>query len=97
MLWGLAPIDSIVSDHAMRNTSSNPLQPQFGASHVGVLLASVVFDVIEGQPRQTYPLRHTATYRHFDQLVAQILGNWGHPEYTCLYRLEIHGSESVSL
>ena len=96
MLWGLVPTDRIDPKHAMRNTSSSPLQPQFGASHVGVLLASVVFDAIEGRPRQTYPLRHTAAYRSFDQLVVGILGNWGHPDYTCLYRLEIYGSESVS-
>jgi len=93
VLWGLVPTDGIDPDPPMRNTSSSPLQHQFGASHVGIQLASVVFDAIQGQPRQTFPLRHTATRRHFDHLVAQILGNWGHPDYTCLYRLEIHGSE----
>ncbi|KAH9014407.1 UNC-like C-terminal-domain-containing protein [Lactarius pseudohatsudake] len=92
VLWGLVPSNDI--DPPTRNTSSNPLQPQFGASHVSVQLASVVFDAIQGQPRQIFELRHTAARRHFDHLVAQILGNWGHPDYTCLYRLEIHGSES---
>lgn len=91
VLWGLVPTDSNDPDPPIRNTSSNPLEPHFGATYVGIQLASVVFDVIQGQPRQTFSLRHAATRRHFDHLVAQILGNWGHPDYTCLYRLEIYG------
>lgn len=93
VLWGLVPTDGIDLDPTFRNTSSNPLQPRFGTSYFGIQLASVVFDVIQGQPRQTFSLHHAASHRHFDHLVAQILGNWGHPDYTCLYRLEIYGSE----
>lgn len=92
VLWGLVPVDGNDPDLPIRNTSSNPLQPHFGASYVGIQLSSVLFDAIGGQPRQTFSLRHAATRRHFDHLVIQILGNWGHPDYTCLYRLEIHGS-----
>jgi hypothetical protein len=93
VLWGLIPTDGLGSESPMRNISSSPLHPQFGTSHVGIQLASVVFDAIQGQPRQTFLLHRTKTGQHFDRLVAQILGNWGHPDYTCLYRLEIHGSE----
>ena len=91
VLWGLVPADNIDPHSPSRNTSS-PLQPRFGTSYVGTQLASVVFDATQGQPRQTFVLHHTTTNRHFEVVVAQILGNWGHPDYTCLYRLEIYGS-----
>jgi hypothetical protein len=93
MRWGLVPTaDSNDPDIPIHSASSDPLQPDFGASYVSIQLASVVFDAIEGQPHQTFSLCHTVTHQHFDCLVAQILGNWGHPDYTCLYRLEVCGS-----
>ena len=91
VLWGLVSAASI-DPHPMAHNISSPLQPQFGASYIGMQLASVVFDTTQGQPRQTFQVpHHTTSDRHFDVVVAQILGNWGHPDYTCLYRLEIYG------
>ncbi|KAI9448501.1 hypothetical protein H4582DRAFT_1803249 [Lactarius indigo] len=46
VLWGLVPMDGTGPDPLMHNTSLNPLQPQFGTSHVSVQLASIVFDAI---------------------------------------------------
>ena len=90
VLWGL--VSALNSSHnpTTDGTQSGPIVPQFGVSHTGIHLTSVIFDAIQGQPRQTFPLRHV-TRQSFDHLIAQFLGNWGHPDYTCLYRLEIHG------
>jgi hypothetical protein len=62
VLWGLVPTDSIDPDPHVGNTSSSPLHPQFGTSYISIQLASVVFDAIQGQPRQTFMLRHTVTH-----------------------------------
>jgi hypothetical protein len=98
VLWGLvSTVDpsytNLSPTTGTDETLSRRVVPQFGVSHVGIHLASVIFDAIRGQPRQTFPLRHV-TRQPFDHLVAQFLGNWGHPDYTCLYRLEIHGSKT---
>jgi len=94
ILWGLIPGDSKdVSlnspTHPYRATS--PTGPQFGALHIGVPLASVTFDAVEGQLRQTFPVRCRERRRPFNSLLAQFVGNWGHPDFTCLYRFEING------
>ena len=95
-LWGLIPKDNKdayaeikSSPHTIRTTSH--LEAQFGALHTGILLASVAFDPLPGSTRQTFPVRCRESHRPFDYLVAQIVGNWGHPDFTCLYRLEING------
>ena len=62
VLWGLVPTNSIDPDPLMRNTSSSSLHPQFGTSYIGIQLASVLFDAIQGQPCQTFVLRHTAKH-----------------------------------
>jgi len=97
VLWGLIPKDSKdvysepkSSPHTIRTTSY--LDAQFGALHTGILLASVGFDPHPGWTRQTFPVHGCReSHRPFDYLVAQIVGNWGHPDFTCLYRLEING------
>ena len=95
-LWGL--ISKV--NFTTYETASRPIVPQFGVPHVGIHLASVTFDPkfdpIQGRPHQTFPLLHT-TRERFDHLIVQFLGNWGHPDYTCLYQLEIHGSEAGTI
>ena len=93
VLWGLIPKDSkdaIYSDsgpksspHTIHTTSN--LEPRFGVLHTGIPLASVAFDAIPGLTRQTFPVRCRESHRPFDYLIAQIVGNWGHPDFTCLY------------
>ena len=65
ILWGLVTTDSNDPDPLIHTTSSNPLQPHFGTSYVDIQLASVVFDVIQGQLCQTFSLHHAATHQHF--------------------------------
>eukprot|EP00092_Neocalanus_flemingeri_P024954 GFUD01027064.1.p1 GENE.GFUD01027064.1~~GFUD01027064.1.p1 ORF type:complete len:297 (+),score=110.51 GFUD01027064.1:69-893(+) len=33
------------------------------------------------------------TFLPFSQLRLQVSSNWGHPEYTCLYRVRVHGTQ----
>ena len=99
ILWGLILKDtngvSLSSESLTRTYHATSHTPQFGALHTGIPLASVTFDAVEGQPRQTFPVRCKERHRTFDSLLAQFEGNWGHPDFTCLYRLEING-EGIS-
>eukprot|EP00076_Gallus_gallus_P033806 XP_024999344.1 sperm-associated antigen 4 protein-like [Gallus gallus] len=54
-----------------------------------VPLVSFTFDVGEG-PTQTFLLKnnHSRAFRYIKVLVKS---NWGHPHYTCLYRVQVHG------
>ncbi|XP_030630950.1 SUN domain-containing protein 1 [Chanos chanos] len=44
----------------------------------------------DGDPLQTYPVTEKNT-KAFHVIELQVLSNWGHPEYTCLYRFRVHG------
>ena len=101
VLWGLIPKDSAdiypgpkPSSSLHTTCTTSYLEAQFGTLHTGIQLASVAFDVLAGSTRQSFPvrsLRCRESHRPFEYLVAQIVGNWGHPDFTCLYLLEING------
>jgi len=55
----------------------------------GTLLGQFTYDQ-DGEPIQTFYFQDTkmATYQVVE---LRILTNWGHPEYTCIYRFRVHG------
>ncbi|XP_057411928.1 SUN domain-containing protein 2 [Balaenoptera acutorostrata] len=55
----------------------------------GTLLGQFTYDQ-DGDPIQTFYLQgpKMATYQVVE---LRILTNWGHPEYTCIYRFRVHG------
>uniref|UniRef100_A0A8C9QMN8 Sad1 and UNC84 domain containing 2 n=1 Tax=Spermophilus dauricus TaxID=99837 RepID=A0A8C9QMN8_SPEDA len=55
----------------------------------GTLLGTFTYDQ-DGEPIQTFYFQATkmATYQVVE---LRILTNWGHPEYTCIYRFRVHG------
>ncbi|CAB1096384.1 unnamed protein product [Ectocarpus sp. CCAP 1310/34] len=56
-------------------------------------LGSAVYDV-DGRPIQTFPIEPLGV--QFKLIQFKILSNWGNPDYTCLYRLRVHGRERES-
>ncbi|KAM8836645.1 uncharacterized protein AB9W97_002233 isoform 2-T3 [Spinachia spinachia] len=54
------------------------------------LLGSFTFDS-EGEPLQTYQVTEE-NHKTFQLIEVQVLSNWGHQEYTCLYRFRVHGT-----
>ncbi|NWW86453.1 SUN2 protein, partial [Rhynochetos jubatus] len=55
----------------------------------GLLLGKFTYDH-DGDPIQTFYLEGDAVGTY--QLVElRVLSNWGHPEYTCIYRFRVHG------
>ncbi|XP_006914788.1 SUN domain-containing protein 2 [Pteropus alecto] len=55
----------------------------------GMLLGQFTYDQ-DGEPIQTFHFQKptVATYQVVE---LRILTNWGHPEYTCVYRFRVHG------
>lgn len=55
----------------------------------GTLLGTFTYDQ-DGEPIQTFYFQalKMATYQVVE---LRILTNWGHPEYTCIYRFRVHG------
>ncbi|XP_035376962.1 SUN domain-containing protein 2 isoform X2 [Electrophorus electricus] len=64
----------------------------YGMTHEheeGKLLGSFTYDQ-DGEPIQTYQVPESPSeVYHLVEL--RVLSNWGHPEYTCLYRFRVHG------
>ncbi|XP_065603650.1 sperm-associated antigen 4 protein-like isoform X2 [Cyrtonyx montezumae] len=54
-----------------------------------VLLGSFTFDV-EKEPIQTFLLKKNPP-RAFQHIKFLVKSNWGNPEYTCIYRVMVHG------
>ncbi|KAM6407612.1 SUN domain-containing protein 1 isoform 4-T6 [Rhynochetos jubatus] len=81
----LAPRGSITS--APRAFSVYGLDNEY--QEEGKLLGQYVYDE-EGEPLQMFPVMEISEDA-FQIVELRILSNWGHAEYTCLYRFRVHG------
>ncbi|KAM4651574.1 SUN domain-containing protein 2 [Discoglossus pictus] len=85
----LSPKDTISS--APQNFSVYGLEEE--SQKEGTLLGTFTYNQ-HGDPIQTFPIEVSDTTSY--QLVElRILSNWGHPEYTCIYRFRVHGETEV--
>ncbi|XP_065531915.1 SUN domain-containing protein 3-like isoform X2 [Lathamus discolor] len=55
----------------------------------GTLLGTFTYDVHKGIA-QTFHVQKEPP-RTFDYIKFQVQSNWGNPEYTCVYRVQVHG------
>ncbi|XP_054843971.1 SUN domain-containing protein 2 isoform X2 [Eublepharis macularius] len=56
----------------------------------GTHLGKFMYDQ-EGDPIQTFHFQDEDKSTAFQLVELRILSNWGHPEYTCIYRFRVHG------
>ncbi|XP_053577286.1 SUN domain-containing protein 2 isoform X2 [Bombina bombina] len=85
----LSPKDTISS--APRNFSVYGLEEE--SQKDGTLLGHFTYNQ-HGEPIQTFPIQ--GEDKGFYQLVElRIESNWGHPEYTCIYRFRVHGETEM--
>ncbi|CAM4707490.1 unnamed protein product [Leuciscus chuanchicus] len=56
----------------------------------GQLLGQFVYEE-DGDALQTFLVSEEVT-RAFQIIEMRVLSNWGHPEYTCVYRFRVHGN-----
>ncbi|XP_035165782.1 sperm-associated antigen 4 protein-like [Oxyura jamaicensis] len=57
-----------------------------------ILLGTFTY-AVQKKPAQTFPLQEIPRTFQFIKLVIQ--SNWGNPEYTCIYRVQVHGKVQV--
>jgi len=70
--------------------------PEQGAS----LLASIEYKYVEPQGRrprlvQTFPIPLPKQNGPSTGVVVRIHSNWGHPDFTCMYRIRVHGHDPL--
>ncbi|NXC83538.1 SUN1 protein, partial [Cercotrichas coryphoeus] len=81
----LSPTGNITS--APRNFSVYGLDDEY--QEEGKLLGEYVYDQ-DGEPLQMFPVMGK-NEDAFQIVELRIFSNWGHAEYTCLYRFRVHG------
>ncbi|XP_074775777.1 SUN domain-containing protein 1 isoform X6 [Athene noctua] len=81
----LSPTGNITS--APRNFSVYGLDDEY--QEEGKLLGQYVYDR-GGEPLQMFPVMDKSE-NAFQIVELRIFSNWGHAEYTCLYRFRVHG------
>uniref|UniRef100_A0A8C2A0H9 Si:dkey-92f12.2 n=1 Tax=Cyprinus carpio TaxID=7962 RepID=A0A8C2A0H9_CYPCA len=78
-------IDSAPKDFAVYGMSNE--------TEDGKLLGTFTYDQ-DGEPIQTFKLPEVSDAYSMTEL--RILSNWGHLEYTCVYRFRVHGEPSLA-
>ncbi|CAL8304565.1 unnamed protein product [Merluccius merluccius] len=80
----LSPTGTVTS--APRNFTVYGLDDEY--QEEGKLLGHYVYQE-DGESLQTFPVMKND--QAFQIIEVRVLSNWGHPEYTCLYRFRVHG------
>ena len=89
VLWGLKPIDS---DFCMALGDVGTPKPNLGSGYCGARLLSGVFKPSQSTVYQNFTSTDFSYGTdYFDRIIVEILGNWGHPKATCIYRIQIYG------
>ncbi|XP_032394408.1 SUN domain-containing protein 1 isoform X8 [Etheostoma spectabile] len=81
----LSPTGNITS--APRNFTVFGLDDEY--QEEGKLLGHYIYEE-DGESLQTFPVMEKND-RAFQIIEVRVLSNWGHPEYTCMYRFRVHG------
>ena len=99
ILWGVSKTKLTISGpwgiplplYGVSN-SGKGRSPALHGGHDGVfvLLASFRYDSQAADNIQTFPLEEKVRGQVYEQVILEVLDNWG-AEFTCLYRVHIHG------
>ncbi|RVE69537.1 hypothetical protein OJAV_G00078660 [Oryzias javanicus] len=81
----LSPTGNITS--APRNFTVFGLDDEY--QDKGKLLGHYIYEE-NGEALQIFPVKEEND-KTFQIIEVRVLSNWGHPEYTCLYRFRVHG------
>uniref|UniRef100_UPI0037E70609 SUN domain-containing protein 1 isoform X3 n=1 Tax=Semicossyphus pulcher TaxID=241346 RepID=UPI0037E70609 len=81
----LSPTGNITS--APRNFTVFGLDDEY--QEEGKLLGNYIYQD-DGESLQTFPVMEQND-KTFQIIEVRVMSNWGHPEYTCMYRFRVHG------
>ena len=88
VLWGLKPANSSLCTVLW---DVDIPSPDFGFDHCGIHLLSVIHTPSRSMLYQNFSITPVSS-QYFDQFLVQILENWGHPSFTCIYHVQIYGN-----
>jgi len=91
VLWGLKPA---ASDFCTALGDVDVHKADFGTGYCGTRLISGVYKPSASTLYQNFTTAPDSKYHahYFDRIIVEVLGNWGHPAFTCIYRIQIYGS-----
>jgi hypothetical protein len=90
VLWGLKPANADVCA-VLGDTGTHSI-PDFGFGYCGTQLLSGIYEPSRSTKYQNFSTSTGPSHHdHFDRMVVQVLGNWGHPYFMCIYRIQIYG------
>jgi len=88
VLWGLKPTNSNLC--MVAQDVDTPL-PDFGVGYCGIHLLSVIHEPTHSMLYQNFTIIPVFSHS-FDWVIVQILENWGHSSFTCIYHIQIYGN-----
>ena len=88
VLWGLTSTDNSLCD---TSGDMGITAPNFGPGYCGIHLLSGIYNPLTSSAYQNFTISmHNNHY--FDRIIVQVLENWGHKAFTCIYRIQIYGN-----
>jgi hypothetical protein len=91
-LWGLKSLKStdngicdISGDKGIRGIPT----PDFGPGYCGVHLLSSIHEPSNSRIYQNFSIS-THDNHYFNRVIIQVLENWGHKAFTCIYRIHVY-------
>ncbi|KAH9068120.1 hypothetical protein EDB83DRAFT_2222788, partial [Lactarius deliciosus] len=91
VLWGLKPADG---DFCTSLGDASTSRPNFGSGYCGIRLISGIYEPSQSTPYQNFTA-FTDYADYFDHVIVEVSGNWGHPIFTCIYRVQIYGTTTT--
>ncbi|KAH9016077.1 UNC-like C-terminal-domain-containing protein, partial [Lactarius pseudohatsudake] len=70
-------------------------RPNFGSGYCGIRLISGIYEPSQSTPYQNFTA-FTDYVDYFDHIIVEVSGNWGHPIFTCIYRVQIYGTTTTT-
>ena len=89
ILWGLEPLGS---DFCTTLGDVGAPKPDFGSGYCSIRILSSIYEPSLSATYQNFTSSAYTDTCYFDSMIVQVLGNWGHPSFTCIYHVQIYGN-----
>ncbi|KAH9931852.1 uncharacterized protein B0H18DRAFT_838125, partial [Fomitopsis serialis] len=86
LVWAILPASaSVVTGIATRVKHMFPIRSAIPTGFKAVPIAELEYNILETQHIQTFPVDDAVHSLKIEEVVFQVLTNWGSPDSTCLY------------
>lgn len=97
-VWGSVDAEQLESKLSLHDTVVHPyvlgdplLTGTVDSKQRYILLASFIYDITSARNSQTFPVDRKIRQLGVESasVIFRIINNWGHSDYTCIYRLKV--------